>query len=182
MRTIMVRTLAAAALLAASAGAAQAQDGFALKGHYLFNESKVDGANDIPEADGFQLGAEYVLPMGLGVGLSGYTTGKATEGDLRNRAYGFLAEANYFIKVPVLPIRPYVGVHAGLGRFKVEDIDDEAELKDSRSELGFQAGARIQLTKLIGVDAQYRRVSQSAYEDQGDRLERNQVLVGVTLF
>lgn len=174
-----------AGLVAGAQTAAEAQQGFALKGHYLFNESNVESANrTVPEKDGFALGAEYVLPMGLGVGVSAYTTGDVGDEDIRTRSFGVLAEANYFFDLPIIPITPYAGVHAGLGQYRLED-DDRPDLElrdDSRNELGFQVGARWQITRLVGLDAQYRRVSQSALEEQGSRLERNQVLVGVTLF
>ncbi|MDB4949672.1 MAG: hypothetical protein JWM27_2321 [Gemmatimonadetes bacterium] len=175
--------LAAAALLAGAAAPAHAQQGFALKGHYLFNESKVKGADSIPAADGFSVGAEYVLPLNVGIGVSGYTTGHITEANRRSTEYGFLAEANYFFKLPIIPVAPYAGVNAGLGHYTVNELSGaEAKIQDTRTQLGFQVGARLQLTHMLGVDAQYRRVSQSAADSQSSRLERNQVLVGVTLF
>jgi hypothetical protein len=182
-RKIVWHALAAAALVAGAAAPARAQQGFALKGHVLFNESKVKGADSIPAADGFSVGAEYVLPMNIGIGVSAYTTGKVTEANRRASEYGLLAEANYFFKLPIIPVAPYAGVHAGLGHTTVDNLADASpSFKDSRNELGFQVGARIQLTHLLGIDAQWRRVSQSAADTQDSRLERNQVLVGVTLF
>jgi hypothetical protein len=182
-RRIVWHALAAAALLAGAAAPARAQQGFALKGHLLFNQSKVKGADSIPAADGFSVGAEYVLPMNIGVGVSAYATGKATEANRRATEYGLLAEANYFFKLPIIPLSPYAGVHAGLGHTTVDNLTDtRPSFKDSRNELGFQVGARLQLTHMLGVDAQWRRVSQSAASSQDSRLERNQVLVGVTLF
>jgi len=180
----MKRTLfALAALLAVSAPPAQAQSGFALKGHLLFNETNARNADgdEIPAEDGFSIGAEYVLPMGIGLGVSAYAEGKATEADLETQRFGVLAEANYFFRLPVLPIRPYVGVHAGLGQYTYEDVSTP-EIQDDRTELGFQAGLRWQVNSLLGIDAQYRRVSDSASNDQAPELERNQVLVGITLF
>jgi opacity protein-like surface antigen len=176
--------IAAAAALLASAGTAQAQSGFALKGHYLFNASDVeDRETQTPVADGFSIGAEFVLPFSVGVGVTAYTTGKATEVDRESTSFGVLAEANYFIDIPLLPVTPYVGVHGGLGQYTIEDASAaDPEFKDSRTQLGWQVGARFQLTQMIGLDAQYRRMSESASEDQGGDLERNQVLVGITLF
>ncbi len=174
-----------AAALALSAGTAQAQSGFALKGHYLFNASDAD-EDQTPAADGFSVGAELVLPFNLGVGVSAYTTGKATDVDEEATAFGVLAEANYFIDLPLLPITPYVGVHGGLGQYTIEDISggnpDDPEFEDSRTQLGWQVGARMQLNSLLGLDAQYRRVSESASESQGGDLERNQFLIGITVF
>lgn len=175
--------LAAAALLA-SAGTAQAQSGFALKGHYLFNASDVENREtQTPVADGFSIGAELVLPLGVGVGVTAYTTGKATEVDRESTSFGVLAEANYFIDIPLLPVTPYVGVHGGLGSYTIEDASAaDPEFKDDRTQLGWQVGARLQLSQMFGLDAQFRRVSEFADESQGGDLERNQVLVGITVF
>lgn len=180
--------LLATALVGAAATALPAQSGFALKGHYVFNQTKIDdaresGFEDIPSSDGFSIGAEYVLPMGIGVGVSAYTEGKATEFDTETSSFGVIAEANYFFKLPIVPISPYAGVHAGLGRYTIESLDDETpRIKDSRTQLGFQLGVRVQATKNIGIDGQFRRVSDSASEEQSPDLERNQFLIGVTLF
>ncbi len=180
-------TLAAAALLlGGSAASLHAQQGFALKGHLLFNKSTVDEANetrDVPDEDGFGLGAELVLPMGIGIGISAYTNGKASNADFETQSFGVLAEANYFLDLPVIPITPYAGLHAGLGRYTIDDLDDpDPEIEDSRTELGWQVGARWQITRMFGIDAQYRQVSASASEDQSPDLERKQVLVGITIF
>lgn len=175
-----------AAVLAAGSAPLAAQSGFALKGHYLFNESTAKGAEsdrEIPSEDGFSLGAELVLPLNIGVGVSAYANGRAREADLETQSFGVLAEANYFFDLPIIPITPYAGVHAGLGRYTYEDVGSgDPEIKDSRTQLGFQLGLRWQLTSMLGLDAQYRRVSDSASDDQSPDLERNQVLIGVTLF
>jgi opacity protein-like surface antigen len=176
--------LAAAAALVLSAGTAQAQSGFALKGHYLFNASDADD-DQTPAADGFSVGAELVLPFNLGVGLTAYTTGDARNVDTEASAFGVLAEANYFIDLPLLPITPYVGIHGGLGQYTIEEVGSgqaDPEFEDSRTQLGWQVGARLQLNSLLGIDAQYRRVSESAAESQGGDLERNQILLGITVF
>lgn len=180
--------LLAAALAGGAATALPAQSGFALKGHYVFNESKIDDAREsgferIPSSDGFSLGAEYVLPMGIGVGVSAYTEGKATEFDTETSSFGVLAEANYFVKIPLLPISPYAGLHAGLGRYTIESVDDETpRIKDSRTQLGYQVGVRFQASKTIGIDGQFRHVSDSASDEQSPDLERNQFLIGITVF
>jgi len=184
-------TFALAALAAfAMAPALGAQNGFALKGGYVFNKSKIDdarssGFESVPSPDGFSIGAEYVLPMGIGIGATAYTEGSATNVDARTTSFAVLAEANYFARLPVVPIRPYVGVHAGVGRYTIEDVQSgptTPEIKDSRTQLGFQLGARWQVTSMFGVDAQYRHVSDHASEDQSPDLERNQFVVGITLF
>lgn len=180
-----VPMLAAVALAAGSAPLA-AQSGFALKGHYLYNEVTARGAEEdreIPSEDGFSLGAELMLPFSIGVGVSAYANGRAREADLETQSFGVLAEANYFFDLPILPITPYAGLHAGLGRYTYEDVGSaDPAIKDSRTQLGFQLGLRWQLTSMFGLDAQYRRVSDSASDDQSPDLNRNQVLVGVTLF
>ncbi|HET6229597.1 MAG TPA: outer membrane beta-barrel protein [Longimicrobiaceae bacterium] len=177
------RVFLSLALVGMAATQARAQQGFALKGHFLYNSNKVS-RDSIPTKDGFDVGAEYVLPFGIGVGVTGYTTGKASEATHSATSYGVLAEANYFLKLPLIPLAPYAGVHAGLGRYTVEDLQSPSTPKfhDNRNQLGFQVGVRSQLTSMFGVDAQYRRVSQSAADNQDGRLSRNQVLVGITLF
>lgn len=181
--------LAALAALAA-APALHAQSGFALKAHYVFNSSSVQdsrssGFQDVPSPDGFSIGAEYVLPMGIGVGVSAYTESKATDVNAQTTAFSGIVEANYFARVPILPVRPYAGVHAGIGRYTIEDVrsgSTSPKIEDSRTELGFQLGLRLQLTDLIGVDGQYRHMSDSASKTQSPDLERNQFMLGVTLF
>lgn len=183
-RSIFV--LAAGAVLSLTfATPGQAQSGFALKGHYIINSTAAEGAQEtrkLPDADAFGLGAEFVLPMGIGVGISGYTA--EMDGGAESREFTILGEANYFLSLPVLPISPYVGVHAGLGVLDQDDVTDPSlEIQDkNRSQLGYQLGVRFQVTPLIGLDAQWRRMSTSADADQDDRLERNQVLLGVTVF
>ncbi|HEX8453780.1 MAG TPA: outer membrane beta-barrel protein [Longimicrobium sp.] len=178
--------LFAAVALTAAAAPVNAQTGFALKGHFLFNESTAKGADrdqETPSEDGFSIGAEVVLPMKIGIGVSAYANGRAREADVETQSFGMLAEANYFLDLPAIPITPYAGVHAGLGRYTYDDLGDATpEIEDSRTQLGFQVGLRLQLTRMFGIDAQYRRMSDSASNDQSPDLERNHVLVGVTLF
>jgi hypothetical protein len=184
-------TIAVAALAAfAAVPALHAQSGFALKAGYVFNKSNVDdaresGFDDVPSPDGFSVGAEYVLPFGLGVGVSAYTEGSATDVNARTTSFAVLGEANYFARLPVIPLRPYAGVHAGLGRYTIEDVQtgpDSPEIKDNRTQLGFQLGVRWQVSSLLGIDGQYRHVSDQASKDQSPDLERNQFVLGVTLF
>ena len=66
-RTIFV-LLAGATLGGLVAAPAQAQSGLALKGHYIINSSAAEEAQEtrqLPDADAFGLGAEFVLPFGL---------------------------------------------------------------------------------------------------------------------
>jgi hypothetical protein len=184
---IRARTLALAlGLVAGTAASAPAQQGFALKGHYIFNSSAVndDRTDEIPESSGISVGAEMVLPFGIGVGVSGYTGSGVSDLDVETTSLTALAEANYFLRLPLLPVSPYAGVHAGLGRFSKEDLEDPQapDVEDTRTQLGFQLGVRVQLNSLLGIDGQYRRVSTSAAEGQDGNLERSQYLVGVTLF
>jgi hypothetical protein len=178
-----IRGLLVGSLLVGAAIPAQAQQGFALKGHFLYNSSAREGARDsIPAANGFSLGAEMVLPLGIGVGVSGYAAGGADRffNDEGSSLVG-LAEANYFLKLPLIPLAPYAGVHAGLGRITRRDTSEL--LRDrTLTQLGFQVGVRVQPISLLGFDAQFRRVSRSAAEGQSGSLERNQILVGITLF
>ncbi|HEX2090768.1 MAG TPA: outer membrane beta-barrel protein [Longimicrobiaceae bacterium] len=173
------------ALLLGLAAPARAQQGVALKGHFLFNSSAVstERTDTFPDASGISLGAELVLPLGIGVGVSAYTS-SGSDSSLDTSTLTGLAEANYFFRLPLLPIAPYAGVHAGLGRYSKEDLRDprRPEVEDTWTQLGYQVGVRVQLNSLLGVDAQYRRVSNSAAEDQEGDLERNQFLLGVTLF
>lgn len=172
-----------AGLLMLGAVPGAAQQGFALKGHFLYNSSAREGAREeVPAANGISLGAEVVLPLGLGLGISGYAAGGGDRFFNDNGStLTALAEANYFLKLPLIPIAPYAGVHAGLGRITSRDTSEL--LRDrTLSQLGFQLGVRIQPISLLGFDAQYRRVSNSAAEGQSGSLERNQFLLGITLF
>ncbi|HET7276377.1 MAG TPA: outer membrane beta-barrel protein [Longimicrobiaceae bacterium] len=173
--------------IAAAAAPASAQQGFALKGHYIFNESTADDAStdNIPVEDGIGAGVEYVFPFGLGVGVSAYTGEGVDEFDVETTEVTVLGEANYFLSIPILPVSPYVGVHAGVGNFDREALESNPEFElqdDSRTQLGWQIGVRFQPIPLLGIDAQYRRMSTSAAEGQDEGLERNQFLVGITLF
>ncbi|HEX8695284.1 MAG TPA: outer membrane beta-barrel protein [Longimicrobium sp.] len=183
-----VTLLAAAALACGAADGLRAQSGFALKGHYVFNQSKVDdardsGFEDIPSSDGFSLGAEFVLPLGIGVGIAGYTEGKATEFNTETSSFGVIGEANYFYKIPILPVSAYAGLHAGLGRYTIDEVGDTSpKIEDSRTQLGFQLGVRVQATRNFAIDGQFRHMSDSASESQSPDLERNQFWIGVAIF
>ena len=187
MRRGVFLLLMAAALGGLSAVPAAAQSGFALKGHYILNSSAAEeGRQDrqLPAADAFGIGAEFVLPFGIGVGVTGYTAGETSDLDYETTELTVLGEANYFLRLPVLPIAPYVGIHAGLGSLNRDNVTSpDFEIEDkTRSQFGYQVGVRLQATSLIGIDAQWRRMSTSAEEGQDNALERNQVLLGVTLF
>ena len=186
MKKILVRSLLLAGLAAGVITApAAAQSGFALKGSYIYNRAAVEDAQEsrqIPSASGYGVGLEFVLPMGVGLGVSGYTGGKLSEFDQDASSFTVLAEANYFLKLPLLPLAPYAGVHAGLGRYSRHDVQNPELQDDNLRQLGYQLGLRFQITPLVGLDAQYRRVSTSLQADQDRDFSRDQVLVGVTLF
>lgn len=185
MKRVSQWMLLGGALLFASAAPAAAQSGFALKGGLVFNEGTVNEARadeQIPQSNGFHVGLEYVLPLGIGVGVSGYTVGAPEDFDTGEGALNFLAEANYFFKLPILPIAPYAGVHVGLGTYSLGEVADGPEPEVDFGDLGYQVGVRIQPTRLIGIDAQYRRVSGSLAENQEASFESDQFVVGITLF
>lgn len=180
---IFVSTLA---LALASAAPAAAQSGFALKGGLVFNSSDVEGDRsdlELSDAAGFHVGAEYVLPAGIGVGVSGYTAGAPGDFSVSEGSLLFLAEANYFLDLPLLPITPYGGAHVGLGSFEMSDFQEGTARPDvDFGDLGWQIGLRFQPMALLGIDAQYRRVSGSLRGTQDTSFETSQFLIGVTLF
>ncbi len=187
MKRTALLALAAFCLAAAHGRQAQAQSGFALKGHFIVNASSAEDAQEnreIPTADGFDLGAEYILPFGLGLGVSGYTASEDDSDFGDTREFTVLAEANYFLRLPLLPLAPYAGIHAGLGQLSRDNVSDpDLEIRDkSRSQIGYQIGIRFQPSPLIGIDGQWRHMSTSTASGQSGRFERNQVLLGVALF
>lgn len=185
IRTIFASAVAAVTLLGAAD--LEAQQGFALKGGLVFNESEFSqatGDSRVPDANGFSIGLEYVLPGGLGLGLTGYTTGSPDDFEISEGSLVMLAEANYFLQFPLLPVSPYLGLNAGLGTYDFEDVQDRVRPEVDFGDVGWQIGVRFQPISLIGVDAQYRRVNGSARtaEDVSLDLESDQIVIGVTLF
>lgn len=177
--------LSTLALAFGAAGTADAQSGFALKGSLLFNSSSVEaeGQNlDYEDSNGFNVGAEYVLPFGIGIGISGYTAGSPDDFNFSEGSLITLGEVNYFVNVPALPISPYIGVHTGLGTVEISEIEDTPTPEVDFGDIGFQVGLRFQPHSMFGVDAQYRRISGSLRQAQSADFESNQFLIGVTLF
>jgi hypothetical protein len=159
-----------------------AQDAFALKAGFIYNRSEVEAAADVSGANGFSLGLEYVFPGGLGLGVSAYTGGRVGDFDSQASSIAVAADANYFFSTG-LPLAPYVGVHSGLGRYsRADDERPSLRPRDSLGRVGYQAGLRFQLMPMLGLDAQYRRVSSSLRADQPAELSRDQLLIGITLF
>lgn len=185
MRRWILLGLLGLGLTAAGAPRAAAQDGFALKGSAVFNRTRVDDQGrrlDLTDAAGWNLGAEVVLPMGLGVGISGYTSGSPDDFDASRGSLLVLGEANYFLRLPFLPVSPYAGVHVGLGSYSLDDVQDGVRPDVDFGDLGYQFGVRLQPSALIGLDAQVRRVSGSLSGVQGADFENHQVLIGITIF
>lgn len=172
-------------LMTAGVSQAAAQDGFALKGGAVFNRSSVDSEGrklDLSDAAGWSLGAEVVLPLGLGVGISGYTSGSPNSFDVSEGSLLVLGEANYFLKLPMFPVAPYAGLHVGLGTYTLDDVENRVRPEVDFGDLGYQLGVRFQATPVVGIDAQFRRVSGSLAGEQDASFENNQVLIGITVF
>lgn len=182
-RANQLLTLLALAAVA-TAAPASAQGGFALKGGLVFNSSDVedDGTSTgLSDAAGFHVGAEYMLPLGVAVGISGYTAGSPGDFDTSEGSLLVLGDANYFFSLPLVPLRPYVGAHVGLGTLDLGDVQGTARPEVDLDDLGYQLGLRFQPTRKLGVDAQYRRVSGSLDNEQSTEFETDQVLIGATL-
>lgn len=181
-----IRQLAIALWVLSTLGIAEsaaAQAGFSLKANSIFNR-QADGREGIPTAAGLGIGAELVLPGGLGVGVSAYSGGALNSLHRDASSTLVLGEANYFVPIPFLPLRPYAGIHAGLGSYRRSDLADAARprLKDDISQLGYQVGLRVRLGSNLGLDGQLRRVSTWLSAEQDERFSREQVLIGITLF
>jgi hypothetical protein len=182
-----MRQLAISFVIAASLGladSAEAQSGFSLKANSIFNRQPDAGESRVPTAAGLGVGAELVLPGGLGVGVSAYSGGPLNTLHRDASSTLVLGEANYFVPIPLIPIRPYAGVHAGLGSYRHSDLADaeRPRFKDDVSQLGYQVGLRIRLGRTLALDGQLRRVSTWLSAEQGERFSREQVLIGITVF
>jgi hypothetical protein len=164
---------------------AVAQDGFGLKLGGVFNSTTVeDRETDLRPADaaGWNVGLEYVLPGGIGLGVSGYTTGSPTNFDISQGSLVALADLNYFFRLPLLPIVPYFGLHVGLGTYQLQDVQDGVRPQVDFGDRGYQFGVRFQPTAIFGLDAQLRQVSGSIAGSQDSSFETRQIILGVTLF
>jgi hypothetical protein len=116
----------------------------------------------------------------LAVGLSAYTAGSPDAFDTSEGSLIFLADANLYLKLP-LPVTPYAGMHVGLGSYQLRELEGARPDVDF-GDRGYQFGLRFQATRALGLDAQYRRVAGSLYEEQGSEFERNQFILSVALF
>jgi hypothetical protein len=158
--------------------------GIKLRGNYHINQST---ASDKQE-NGFGAGLE-IVGNHIGIGLYGFTQGKTSEFDKETSVVSAVLEANYFYPIERLRLAPYAGVHTGLGQFTSEYFDDPffPKPQDSFKDLGYQVGLRFKPIPVIGLDVQWRRSSASlvSWQDENggeNPLERNQFLVGITLF
>lgn len=88
------------------------------------------------------------------------------------------------LPVEALRLAPYAGVHTALGTFTKDFFKDAyfPKPQDGLGGLGYQVGVRFKPVPLIAVDAQWRRQSGFAHENQDPTMERTQVLLGVVLF
>jgi hypothetical protein len=179
-----IAILAAIAASISSAAALPAQSGFSLKANTIFNRESVEERHHIPAAVGIGAGAELVLPGGLGIGVSAYSGGRLSTLHREVSSTTVLGEANYHLPIPLLPIRPYAGVHVGLGSYTRAELanPDQPRMKDDLRQLGYQLGVRVPFRSMIGLEAQYRRVSTWLSREQDGRFSREQILVGITIF
>lgn len=192
MKRFMVGALAIGFILPVLAPApASAQTGFGLKAHLVYNASTAQTFRDEPDSSlggdfaGFNLGGEYMFPFGLGLGVTGTASGDPRDTD-RATVFMLLADANYYMDLPALPIRPFLGAHIGLGSWSW-DVRDELVGEDGfsnidRAKLGWQLGVRVRLPGPVSLEAMYRRMSASAKEAQDPGFEADQVLLGVRIF
>lgn len=195
MRHSIVGTLAcgafAALVLLSAPERAAAQSGFGLKGHLVYNASTAQTFRDNPDTSlgsdfsGFSLAGEYLIPFGLGIGLSGTASGDPRDTD-RATVFMLLAEANYYLDLPVLPVQPFAGVHVGIGSWSW-DVRDEVVGGDGfsdleRADFGWQVGVRITLFGPLSIEGMFRRMSASAEQEQDPGFESDQVLLGVRIF
>jgi hypothetical protein len=155
--------------------------GIKLRGNLHVNYS---AAQDRPKQEhGYGFGLE-IVGNSVGLALYGFTHGRAAEFDYESTALNVVLESNYFLPISALRLAPYAGVHTGLGVFTNEYFEDPflPRPRDSLKGLGYQVGVRFKPIPVIGLDAQWRRASASVSNAQNEALERNQILVGVTLF
>lgn len=158
--------------------------GIKLRFDFHLNRSEVNDVTDAPDDEnGYGAGLE-INGRHLGIGLYGYAGGQAQEFDSENTPVIIVAEANYFYPIQRLWLAPFVGVHTALGRFTKDYFDDPyfPKPQDSFNDLGYQIGLRFKPIPVLGLDAQWRRVSGYARDNQDAGLSRTQVLLGVTLF
>jgi hypothetical protein len=193
MRAVSLLALALVTLSALPATAQQASgvdsgysfnSGIKFRGNFHFNKSRAEGASEVPQGEnGYGVGLE-MIGRNIGIGLYGFAEGKTDTFDAEQTQVHAAAEVNYFVPIQRIRFAPYVGVHTGLGSFDKAYLDAPSVPKpqDGFRALGYQLGFRFKPIPVLGVDAQWRRQSKSIAEAQGVGLERDQILVGVTLF
>lgn len=156
--------------------------GIKLRGNFHLNQSSASA--DLNQSEnGYGAGLE-IIGHHIGIGLYGFTEGQTGSFSEDETAFSFVFEANYFYPIQRFRIAPYVGAHTGLGTY-TKDYFSEPKFprpQDGFRDLGYQVGIRFKPIPVIGLDAQWRRQSNSTARSQGESLERNQFLVGITLF
>jgi hypothetical protein len=155
--------------------------GIKLRGNLHFNESAMEVRAQ--EEHGYGAGLE-IIGNHIGVALYGFTHGKTAEFDSEQSPVNVVLEANYFLPIERIRLAPYAGIHTGLGAFTKDYFDEPffPKPRDNFKKLGYQVGVRLKPIPVIGLDAQWRRSSLSVAEGQHELLERNQFMVGITLF
>jgi hypothetical protein len=190
MRSVSLLALALLTLSALPAAAQQSAGGYSfnsglkLRGNFHFNQSRAEGVSEVPRGEnGYGVGLE-IIGKNIGIGLYGFAEGKTDSFDVEQTVVHAAVEANYFLPIRRIRLAPYVGVHTGLGSFDKEFFESPTapRVQDGFKALGYQAGFRFKPIPVIGLDAQWRRQSKSIAEAQGNALERDQILVGITLF
>ena len=156
--------------------------GLKLRGDFHINGSNATA--DLNQSEnGYGVGLE-IIGRHIGMGLYGFTEGQTKSFDKDETPFTFVLEANYFYPIERFRVAPFAGVHTGLGTYTSAYFDDPKfpTPQDGFRDLGYQVGIRFKPIPVIGLDAQWRRQSHSTARDQGESLDRNQVLVGITLF
>jgi hypothetical protein len=158
--------------------------GIKFRGNFHFNQSRADGASEVPKGEnGYGVGME-IIGKNIGMGLYGFAEGKTDSFDAEATRVHAALELNYFLPIQRIRLAPYAGVHTGLGSFdkKWTEAPTVPKPQDGFRSLGYQVGFRFKPIPVIGVDAHWRRQSASIAGAQGATLERDQVLIGITLF
>ena len=156
--------------------------GIKLRGNFHLNQSSA--TTDLNQSEnGYGAGVE-IIGHHIGVGLYGFTDGQTGSFDKEETAFSFVFEANYFYPIQRFRVAPFLGVHTGLGTYTSAYFSEPKfpTPQDGFRDLGYQAGIRFKPIPVIGLDAQWRRQSHSTARNQGETLDRNQFLIGITLF
>jgi hypothetical protein len=188
-RTIRGAMPAALAMTLFVVAPVSAQSGFGLKGHVVYNASTAQTFQDDRDRSaagdfvGFNVGAEYVLPFGVGIGATGYASGDPRDTD-RATVFMVLAEANYVLDLPGVPVSPFAGAHVGVGSWSWsvrDEVMGEGIGDLDRARFGWQLGLRVRLLPGLSLEGLYRRMSAEAEDAQQPGFESDQVLLGIRI-